>query len=170
MGTPVVGPAVRRSRAGRFCAPAAFSAVLIAVLATVGVAGGGAAGTDPRPTSSAATPSGSPTPSADPTSAPIPGDGAGLRAFGIANGPAQFSLPLSSAPSTVVDQANNVVVVLSAPAPATVTAYLVATLAAAGFTITDADPGDSTFTFTGHGWAGSVTTAEQSSAILLRPR
>ena len=167
---PVVGPAVRRSRAGRFRAPAAC-VVLVAVLSGVGVAAGcGAAGTDPRPTSSAPTPSGSPTPSLDPTAAPIPGDGAGLRAFGIANGPAQFSLPLASAPSTVVDQANNVVVVLSAPAPDSVTAYLARTLPAAGFAITDADPGDSTFTFTGHGWTGSVTTAEQSSAILLRPR
>jgi hypothetical protein len=68
--------------------------------------------------------------------------------------------------ATAVDQPNSVVLVLSAPAPADVAAYLQRALPAAGFHV--GAPAD-TFTFTGGGWSGSFTTSAGSSVILLRP-
>lgn len=135
----------------------------------VALAGCGATGTDPSPS---ATPRPTLSPSASPsaTGAPIPADGVGLVGFGIENGPAQFSVPRGAVASSVVDQADNVVVVLSAPPPREVVGYLERTLPPAGFVITDTDSTDTTFTFDGNGWQGSFTTGDGVSAILLRPR
>ena len=58
-----------------------------------------------------------------------------------------------------------VAAVLSAPSAPEVAAYLRRTLPAAGFTIPADDPAQDTLTFTGRGWAGSVT----AGAVLLRP-
>lgn len=140
--------------------------------AAVLLTGCGATGVDPDPSPS---PTGSvttPTPSAStsPSDAPIPDDGVGLGAFDIQNGPPQFSVPRGSVASSVVDQPNNVVLVLSAPAPVEVAAYLERNLVRTGFTITDADGDDSTLTFAGHGWSGSFTAGDGASGILLRPR
>jgi hypothetical protein len=135
------------------------------------LAGCGAAGVQPGPASSASSsapssPSAAPSTSTDPT----PPDGYGLRAFGVENGPARFFLPPGSIASTVVDQPNNVVLVLTAPTPAEVGAYLARTLPAAGFRLVDENPADDTFTFAGDGWTGSFTSGDGVAAVLLRPR
>lgn len=134
--------------------------------------GCGAAGVDPDPSPSPTSSVRPPTPTASqsPTDAPIPEDGIGLAAFGIQNGPPQFSVPRGSVASSVVDQPNNVVLVLSAPAPVEVAAYLERNLVRTGFTITDADGDDSTVIFAGYGWTGSFTAGDDASGILLRPR
>jgi hypothetical protein len=103
------------------------------------------------------------------TTAPVPPDGLPLAAFGFASGPLDtFSLPRGTRLKAAVDQPDNVTVVLAAPAPPTVVAYLRRTLPAAGFTLTD-DPGGTTLTFRGHGWTGSVTSGGGTTAVLLRP-
>ena len=100
----------------------------------------------------------------------IPADGATLRSFGYTFGPVeQLSLPRSAVISAAVDQANNVTAVLSAPPAGEVAAYLRQALPAAGFSITDDDAAALTLTFAGHGWRGSFTGNEATSAILLRP-
>ena len=71
--------------------------------------------------------------------------------------------------TAAVDQANNVTAVLSPPPAAEVAAYLRRALPAAGFTITEDDPAALAMTFTGHGWTGSFTGNETTSAVLLRP-
>jgi hypothetical protein len=100
----------------------------------------------------------------------IPPDGATLRSFGYTFGPVeQLSLPRSAVITAAVDQANNVTAVLSAPSAGEVASYLRRALPAAGFTITEDDPAALTLTFSGHGWRGSFTGNERTSAILLRP-
>ena len=81
-----------------------------------------------------------------------------LRAKGLA-----VPILLLTARDAVADR---VAVLLSAPAPADVAAYLQRALPAAGFRV--GAPAD-TFTFTRGGWSGSFTTSAGSSAILLRP-
>lgn len=143
---------------GRWLAPLAL--VLV-------VAGCGAApGPGPqRPATSAPTPASEPSPV-------VPADGLALRAFGYTSGPLDaFSLPRSAVLVTSVDQPDNVTAVLSAPSAADVAAYLRRALPAAGFTVTAGAEGpDPTLTFTGRGWAGSVTGADGATAVLLRPR
>ena len=58
---------------------------------------------------------------------------------------------------------------LSSPPPADVEAYLRRALPATGFTITADGPDASALTFAGHGWTGSFTASDATSAILLRP-
>ena len=100
---------------------------------------------------------------------PVPDGGLALRSFGYTYGPVDFfSLPRDTRLVTSVNQPDNVTVVLAAPAPVAVGAYLREALPAAGFTIT-ATAGPSTLTFSGHGWTGSVTAGPRSSAVLLRP-
>ncbi|WP_375423818.1 hypothetical protein [uncultured Friedmanniella sp.] len=103
----------------------------------------------------------------------LPGDGVLLRDFGYQFGPLDsFSLPRTSVVSAAVDQADNVTLVLSAPAPADVVGYLRRALPDAGFTITAGGSAASgtTLTFTGNGWAGSVTGSTTETGVLLRPR
>ena len=116
-----------------------------------------------------------PTTSSAPASTPagsvsIPADGVTLRSLGYSFGPVdQLSLPRSAVISAAVDQANNVTAVLSAPPAGEVAAYLRRALPAAGFSIIEDDPAALTLTFTGHGWRGSFTGNETTSALLLRP-
>lgn len=121
----------------------------------------------PATASPALTPSPEPGPTAPPG---IPADGVTLQALGFLHGPAErFTLPRTSLVSAAVDQTNNVAAVLTAPPPADVAAYLRQALPATGFTITAADPEGRALTFAGHGWTGSFTASEATSAILLRP-
>jgi hypothetical protein len=166
LGSPAVRgvrPALLRALLPLWLLPLCLLPVLVAAC--------GAAGVQPGPPPSA---SGSPlsSPSAAPSSGtdPMPPDGYGLRAFGVENGPARFFLPRGSIASTVVDQPNNVVLVLTAPTPAEVGAYLARTLPGAGFRLVDENPEDGTFTFAGDGWTGSFTSGDGVAAVLLRPR
>jgi hypothetical protein len=98
----------------------------------------------------------------------IPADGVSLESLGFTNGPVhEFSLPRTALLSATVDQPNNVTAVLSQPPPADVADYLRRALPATGFAITAEEP--TALTFTGHGWTGSFTASETTSAILLRP-
>ncbi len=168
MGQPVVGPAVRLSRAGvrlGLCA----SAIALSFAGCGAVPAPGPqtpAPTNASPPPAVPSPDGSPSPSGS----AIPVGGVSLAAFGIRNGPAQFSIPRGSLAASVVDQPNNVVLVLSAPPATEVAGYLQQTLPGSGFTLTDTDPDDGTFTFDGYGWTGSFTTGDGVSAVLLRPR
>jgi hypothetical protein len=94
-----------------------------------------------------------------------------LQALGYLNGPvSQFSLPRSSVLIATVDQANNVTAVLSRPSATEVAAYLRRALPMTGFAVVDDDPAGLALTFTGHGWTGSFTGNEVTSAVLLRPQ
>lgn len=132
-----------------------------------------AAGEDPLPPvspSATASPSARPSGNGSVTAGPVPSDGVSLRSLGYVNGPAQeFSLPRAAVLQAAVDQANNVTAVLAQPPPVDVAGYLRRTLPATGFTVTADDPAALTLTFTGHGWAGSFTAGEATSAVLLRP-
>ena len=100
----------------------------------------------------------------------VPADGVTLRSLGYLNGPAeQFTLPRTALVSAAVDQPNNVTAVLTSPPPAEVEAYLRRALPATGFTITADGPDGAAMTFPGHGWTGSFTASDATSAILLRP-
>ena len=95
-----------------------------------------------------------------------------LAALGYKFGPtAELSLPRSSSITAVVDQANNVTAVLSAPPAAELAGYLRRNLPQAGFMITrdNGQTSQPAITFTGHGWSGSFTGDERASAVLLRP-
>lgn len=109
-----------------------------------------------------------PSSAATPAPAPVPPDGLALTAFGYSSGPSGFSLPRGARLTAAVDQADNVVAVLSAPSPPEVAAHLRRTLPGAGFTLTD-DPGGTTLTFRGRGWTGSLTSGGGTTAVLLRP-
>jgi len=147
--------------------------VLVAVTVLVMAVGGGCGRgegpsgpsetTIPTPTSSASSsPAG--------TARPSPVDGVTLASLGFRNGPVQqFTLPRTALLSASVDQTNNVTAVLSQPPPADVADHLRQALPATGFTITADDPGGLALTFAGHGWTGSFTASEATSAILLRP-
>lgn len=117
-----------------------------------------------------------PTPAAtSPAPVRLPDDGVLLRDFGYRFGPVgSFSLPRTSVVAAAVDQADNVTLVLSAPSPGDVTAYLRRALPAAGFTVTAGGSSGSTLTFAGNGWAGSVTGdltgGSAATGVLLRPR
>jgi hypothetical protein len=126
------------------------------------VAGCGAA---PRPVPAPAPSAGASAP------ASLPSDGLPLRAFGYHFGPVDaVSLPRSTMLVASVDQADNVTAVLSAPSAVELAAYLRRALPAAGFTVTaGADGSGPTLTFAGRGWTGSVTGADGTSAVLLRP-
>jgi len=103
-------------------------------------------------------------------SAPLPADGVALRAFGFSHGPLDtLSLPRTSVLRTAVDQADNVTLVLAAPAAGEVTAYLLRTLPATGFQVTAENRPADTLAFAGYGWSGSVTGTPTTTAVLLRP-
>lgn len=100
----------------------------------------------------------------------IPSDGISLAALGYLNGPVrQFSLPRTAVIRAKVDQPNNVTAVVSSPSPAQLSSYLRRALPEAGFLITADSPAANTMTFTGHGWSGSFTGDDRTSAVLLRP-
>ncbi len=150
-------PLVSRQRAGRRRRATLAATLPMMVLLVLSACSGG----EPAP---------SPWPSPSPTVAPSrPGDGVGLAAFGIQNGPAAFALPRGSVPVRTVDQPDTVVVVLSAPDPGDVADYLRRALPESGFSVAQPDPSQPTFRFQGHGWTGSFTGSATSSAILLRP-
>ena len=137
--------------------------VMVVLLAAAGCRGGGNGRLVPSE-SPAPTPSGT-------SAATVPADGVSLQTLGYLNGPVQqFSLPRSSVLTATVDQANNVTAVLSSPPATKVAAYLRRTLPRTGFTIVDDDPAGLAMTFTGHGWEGSFTGNETTSAVLLRPQ
>jgi hypothetical protein len=145
---PVRAPEPRRA--------AVAAAVL--VLAVLGGCGSAERPVEPPPTSS-------PGPAVT-----VPADGVSLRSLGFLNGPVQqFTLPRTALLSAAVDQPNNVTAVLSQPPPTDVADYLRRTLPATGFTVTADDPDGAALTFVGHGWSGSFTAADATSAILLRP-
>lgn len=93
-----------------------------------------------------------------------------LAALGLQHGPREFTVPRAVVLARVVDQADNVVLVLSAPPAVEVGKYLRRTLPKSGFTITAAAPDDASLAFDGRGWTGSFTSTNEASAILLRPR
>jgi hypothetical protein len=132
------------------------------VVALVGcLAGGCASGGRPDDPSPSALPS---------VDVSIPSYGIALAAYGYTNGPVQqFSVPRGSVITARVDQTNNVTAVLSAPPAADVFSYLRRTLPGTGFTVTREDAAQNSMTFTGYGWAGSVTGDDRVSAVLLRP-
>ena len=112
----------------------------------------------------------SPPPPAPSAAVTVPADGLPLREFGYSFGPLDaFSLPRDAVLVTSVDQADNVTAVLARPPAREVADYLRRALPSAGFTITADDVTGSTLTFTGHGWSGSFTGGQGSSAVLLRP-
>jgi hypothetical protein len=117
-------------------------------------------------------PSVSPPPTRGTIAAPtLPADGVSLQTLGYVNGPVQqFSLPRSSVLTAAVDQANNVTAVLSEPSATEVAAYLRRALPMTGFTVVNDDPDGLAMTFAGHGWTGSFTGNETTSAVLLRPQ
>ena len=124
----------------------------------------------PSPTGSGS-PTGSPSPTGSASVTPaIPADGIALAAYGYANGPVRyFSVPRGSYLTSTVDQANNVVAVISTPPADAVAAYLRRALPAGGFAIDRDDPAAETLTFHGYGWSGSFTATDSTSAVLLRP-
>jgi hypothetical protein len=139
----------------------------LGALAVVALLAGGCRGGGTGPV----VPSRSPAPTASSTAAPtLPADGVSLQALGFLNGPVQqFSLPRSAVLSAAVDQANNVTAVLSKPSATEVAAYLRRALPVTGFTVVEDDPAGLAMTFSGHGWTGSFTGNETTSAVLLRP-
>jgi hypothetical protein len=105
-----------------------------------------------------------------PPTVAIPADGVTLQSLGFLNGPVQqFSLPRTALLSASVDQPNNVTAVLSQPPPTDVADYLRRALPTTGFVITAEGEDGTALTFAGHGWTGSFTASEATSAILLRP-
>jgi hypothetical protein len=140
----------------------------LGALAVVALLAGGCRGGDTGPV----VPSVSPASTASATAAPtLPADGVSLQALGFLNGPVQqFSLPRSAVLSATVDQANNVTAVLSTPSATEVAAYLRRALPVTGFTVVEDDPAGLAMTFSGHGWTGSFTGNETTSAVLLRPQ
>ena len=142
--------------------------LLGAISVVVLLATGGCEGGDPGPVVPSVSPA--PTPSDATPAVTLPADGVSLQTLGYVNGPVQqFSLPRSSVITASVDQPNNVTAVLSAPSATEAAAYLRRTLPRTGFTIVDDDPAGLAMTFTGHGWTGSFTGNETTSAVLLRP-
>lgn len=141
----------------------------LGALAVVVLLAGGCRGGDTGPVVPSVSPA--PTASAATASPTIPADGVSLQVLGFLNGPVrQFSLPRSAVLSASVDQANNVTAVLSKPAATEVAAYLRRTLPVTGFTVVEDDPAGLAMTFSGHGWTGSFTGNETTSAVLLRPQ
>jgi hypothetical protein len=133
---------------------------------------GGCGSSESPPVEPSGTATAAPTRSASPapTSVTVPADGVTLRSLGYLNGPAeQFTLPRTALISAAVDQENNVTAVLTQPPPTDVEAYLRRALPATGFAITADSPDEAALTFSGHGWTGSFTAADATSAILLRP-
>ncbi len=142
-----------------------LGAILLVIL--LGVAG--CNGGDPAPIPRSVGPN--PPPGAATPPVTIPADGVSLQMLGYLNGPVQqFSLPRSSVIIATVDQANNVTAVLSSPPAAEVAAYLRRSLPMAGFTLVKDDPAALATTFVGHGWTGSFTGNQTTSAVLLRPQ
>jgi hypothetical protein len=153
-------------------APERRRVVVAAAVLVLALLGGCGSGEDPPVPSGTATPSPTsgvgPGPSVTPSSTPV--DGVTLASLGFLNGPVrQLTLPRTALLSAAVDQTNNVTAVLTQPPPADVADYLRRTLPATGFTITADDPDGSALTFTGHGWTGSFTASDTTSAVLLRP-
>lgn len=115
----------------------------------------------------AATP---PSPIVTPARVRIPADGLTLSDLGLVNGPVTaFSVPRGVGIVVAVDQPNGVSLVLKNLPASAIADYLRRALPGAGFAITRDDPATSTLTFTGSGWHGSFTGAENSSAVILRP-
>jgi hypothetical protein len=153
-------------------APERRRVVVGATVLVLALLAGCGSGEDPPVPEGTATPgptaSTSPAPSATP--AATPADGVTLASLGFLNGPVrQLTLPRTALLSAAVDQTNNVTAVLAQPPPPDVADYLRRTLPATGFTITADDPDGSALTFTGHGWTGSFTASDTTSAVLLRP-
>jgi hypothetical protein len=138
-------------------------------------------GTQTSSASSAPSVTGSPTPSptastGSPSAAresPSPTgslSGLTLRQLGFENGPLdEFSLPSDVVITTSVDQPNAVTLILSSPSPATVEAYLRATLPELGFTIDVRATEGQAMRFRGNGWTGGFTGTGATSAVVLRP-
>jgi hypothetical protein len=96
--------------------------------------------------------------------------GVTLRELGFANGPIDaFSIPQSAVLITGADQPTGVTLVLADPPAAQLARYLRQTLPPEGFLITRDDRATTTITFTGYGWHGTFTGAQDTSGILLRP-
>jgi hypothetical protein len=136
---------------------------MMIMIGTLLLGGCGGSGSPPVPPPVTATPSRT-------AAVSVPADGVTLRSLGYLNGPVeQFTLPRTALVAAAVDQANNVTAVLSSPPPSDVAAYLRRALPATGFAVTADDPDGPALTFAGHGWTGSFTAGEATSAILLRP-
>jgi hypothetical protein len=131
-----------------------------------------AAGQDPGPSPSLST-SPSPSlssPSASPAAPSIPADGVTLAFLGFTNGPgAYFSVPRAALITDRVDQPNAVTIVMTRPTADELASYYRRALPSAGFHIDRDDAATATLTFSGHGWQGAFTGADNSSAVFLRP-
>ncbi len=99
-----------------------------------------------------------------------PVDGISLRGLGLTHGPVErVFVPRNAFVTARVDQATNVVVVLSYPSTATVATFLRSSLPGNGFVLTADDPATRTLTFAGFGWTGAFTGSDETSSLLLRP-
>lgn len=129
-----------------------ISLALVALLAVAGCS------TAPTPT---------PAPSMT-VSAPAeaPADGVLLSDLGFVNAPPGFSIPRGADIEQEVDSANNVTVVLAAPAGDEVADYLRRNLPAMGFTITADANGSLLFESAVHD--GAFTVTGELSALSLR--
>jgi hypothetical protein len=153
-------------------APERRRVVVVATVLLLALVGGCGSGEDPPVRDGTASPSPTSGAGSGPTVTPAvtPADGVTLASLGFLNGPVrQLTLPRTALLSAAVDQTNNVTAVLTQPPPADVADYLRRTLPTTGFTVTADDPGGSALTFTGHGWTGSFTASDTTSAVLLRP-
>lgn len=148
----------------------AAAVLATAVLATAVLVSGCSAGPvapDPSGSSASASSASSGSAVSPVPSITIPSDGVSLRTLGFSNGPAEFSLPVGTVLSTSADQIQQVTAVISSPAPAEVSQYLLQVLPTTGFTVgrnqTDA------IEFTGYGWTGSFVATGGLSAVTLQP-
>lgn len=93
--------------------------------------------------------------------------GESLRTLGFTHGPDAFTVPVGTVLTTSADQSQQVTLVISSPAPADVSAYLLRALPQTGFTIgrQQADA----IEFSGHGWTGSFVATGAVSAVTLQP-
>jgi hypothetical protein len=134
-----------------------WATALVLILLSAGCAGGGSQEPDgPQPPTSTVT-----------RALDL---GITLRELGFANGPIDaFSIPQSAVVITGADQPTGVTLVLADPPAAQLANYLRRTLPAEGFVITRDDRATTTITFTGYGWHGTFTGAQDTSGILLRP-
>lgn len=95
-----------------------------------------------------------------------PADGQPLSELGFTHAPPGFAVPRGAAISDLVDSANNITVVMTAPAALEVAEFYRRSLPGLGFTIT-ADAGNSLL-FEGGGYEGAFTVSDGYSAVTLR--
>jgi len=148
---------VRRESSGRSAVGGLLTGLALTVLAGLTGCSAGPVVPEPSPSVSAST-------SVTPT---VPSDGVSLRGLGFEYGPAQFTVPSGAVLTTSADQPQQVTLVISSPAPAEVTDYLLRTLPATGFTVGRRDA--TAIEFSGHDWRGSYLVTGRVCAVTLQP-